>query len=87
MIRNYIKIAFRNILKQKSYSILNVLGLSLGMAASLLILQYVKYEKSFDAFHNRAEDIYRIQYNGYHNGELNFESARRGTRYREFSGF
>jgi putative ABC transport system permease protein len=75
MIRNYMKIAFRNILKQKSYSILNVLGLSLGMAASLLILQYVKYEKSFDAFHNRSEDIYRIQYNGYHNGELNFESA------------
>jgi putative ABC transport system permease protein len=75
MIRNYVKIAFRNILKQKSYTILNVLGLSLGMAASLLILQYVKYEKSFDTFHNRAEDIYRIQYNGYHNGELNFESA------------
>ncbi|MEI9920324.1 MAG: ABC transporter permease [Bacteroidota bacterium] len=75
MIRNYIKIAFRNILKQKSYSILNILGLSLGMAASLLILQYVKYERSFDTFHERAEDIYRIQYNGYHNGVLNFESA------------
>jgi putative ABC transport system permease protein len=75
MIRNYVKIAFRNILKQKSYTILNILGLSLGMAASLLILQYVKYEQSFDTFHDRAEDIYRIQYNGYHNGELNFESA------------
>lgn len=75
MIRNYLKIATRNILKQKSYSLLNIIGLSLGMAASLLILQYVKYEKSFDAFHDKPEDIYRIQYNIYHNGELNVESA------------
>lgn len=75
MIRNYLKIAFRNILKQKSYTFLNVAGLSLGMAASLLILQYVKYERSFDTFHKNAENIYRIQYNGYHGGALNFESA------------
>lgn len=75
MIRNYVKIAVRNILKQKSYTILNILGLSLGMAASLLILQYVKYEKSFDTFHERAEDIYRIQYNVSHQNVLNFESA------------
>jgi len=75
MIRNYLKIAFRTILKQKSYTVLNVTGLSLGMAASLLILQYVKYERSFDTFHANAENIYRIQYNVYHNGALNFESA------------
>jgi putative ABC transport system permease protein len=49
--------------------------LSIGIAASLLILQYVKYERSFDTFHSRAKDIYRIQYNGYQNGQLNFESA------------
>ncbi|HZI23512.1 MAG TPA: ABC transporter permease, partial [Chryseolinea sp.] len=75
MLRNYIKIAFRNFLKQKSYTLLNVIGLSAGMAASLLIIQYVKYERSFDTFHSRAEDIYRIQYNGWQNGKLNFESA------------
>lgn len=75
MIRNYLKIAFRNILKQKSYTFLNVAGLSLGMAASLLIFQYVKYERSFDSFHTNADRIYRIQYNGYHGGALNFESA------------
>jgi putative ABC transport system permease protein len=75
MIRNYLKIASRNILKQRSYSILNIAGLSLGMAASLLIFQYVKYEQSFDTFHSRAEDIYRIQYNGYSGNALNFESA------------
>ena len=75
MIRNYIKIAFRNFSKQKSYTLLNVIGLSAGMAASLLIMQYVKYERSFDSFHSRAQDIYRIQYNGWQNGKLNFESA------------
>src|SRR5258706_941584 len=75
MLRNYIKIAFRNFHRQKSYTLLNVIGLSLGMAASLLIIQYVKYEQSFDTFHSRATDIYRIQYNGWQNGSLTFESA------------
>ncbi len=75
MIFNYLKTALRNFLKHKSFTALNITGLALGMAASLLILQYVKYERSFDAFHSKAEDIYRIQYNGYHNGELSFECA------------
>ncbi len=75
MIRNYVKITFRNFIRQKSYTLLNVIGLSIGMAASLLIIQYVKYERSFDTFHSRAKDIYRIQYNGWQNGQLNFESA------------
>src|SRR3989337_1158789 len=46
MVRNYIKIAFRNFTRQKSYTLLNVIGLSIGMAASLLIIQYFKYERS-----------------------------------------
>src|SRR5580765_6847732 len=75
MLKNYLTSAFRNFLRHKSFTLLNVIGLSLGMAASLLILQYVKYERSFDTFHTRAKDIYRIQYNGWQNGKLNFESA------------
>jgi putative ABC transport system permease protein len=75
MLRNYIKIAFRNFQREKTYTLLNVVGLSLGMAASLLIIQYVKYERSFDRFHSRSNDIYRLQYNGWQNGQLNFESA------------
>ncbi|MBT1701031.1 ABC transporter permease [Fulvivirgaceae bacterium PWU4] len=75
MIWNYILIAFRSFRQQKSYTFLNVMGLALGMAASILIFQYVKYERSFDQFHSRASDIYRIQYNGWQNGQLNFESA------------
>ncbi len=75
MIKNYLKSALRNFLRHKSFTLLNVIGLSLGIAASLLILQYVKYERSFDRFHSKAEDIYRIQYNGYQNGKLRFECA------------
>jgi len=75
MIKNYIKVAFRNFQRQAAFTALNVIGLTVGMAASLLILQYVKYEKSFDTFHSRSEDIYRIQYNVWHNGIINFESA------------
>jgi putative ABC transport system permease protein len=75
MIRNYLKVAFRNFFKQKSFTLLNVTGLTLGMVASLLILQYVKYERSFDTFHTNAKDIYRIQYNGWQNGKLRFECA------------
>lgn len=75
MFASYIKTAFRNFAKQKAYTFLNIFGLSLGIAASILIFQYVKYERSFDKFHSKATDIYRIQYNGWQNGKLNFESA------------
>lgn len=75
MIRNYFTIALRSFLRHKSYTLLNVLGLSLGMVASLLILQYVRYERSYDTFHSKASDIYRIQYNQWQNGKLRFECA------------
>ncbi len=75
MIRNYFTSALRNFLKHKSFTFLNAIGLSLGLAASLLILQFVKYERSFDRFHSQADDIYRIQYNSYQNGKLSFECA------------
>ena len=75
MIKNYLTTAFRNFQHHKSFTFLNVLGLSLGLAASLLILQYVKYEKSYDTFHTKAENIYRIQYNVYQNNKLTIECA------------
>jgi len=75
MLKNYLTSAFRNFRRHKSFTLLNVIGLSLGMAASLLILQYVKYERSFDTFHSKAPYIYRIQYNGWQGGKLRFECA------------
>lgn len=75
MIKNYLRTAIRSFFKNRSFTLLNVLGLTTGTVASLLILQYVKYERSYDTFHSHASDIYRIQYNQWQNGKLRFECA------------
>ena len=75
MLKNYILSALRNFRRSKGFSTLNLLGLALGIAASLLIIQYVKYERSYDTFNSNSDRIYRIQYNSYQNGRVNFECA------------
>jgi putative ABC transport system permease protein len=75
MIKNYIITSFRNLWRIKFFSITNILGLAIGMAGCLLILQYVTYETSYDKFHKNHENIYRVQYNQYKNGESLFKCA------------
>ena len=75
MIKNYFLSALRSFRRNKGFSFLNIIGLALGIAASLLIMQYVRYEKSYDTFNSNSERIYRIQYNNYSNGEVNFLCA------------
>src|ERR1700689_4912731 len=60
MIRNYIKTAFRNLLKNKGFTAINVLGLALGLATCLLIVFYVFDELSYDKYNVNADRIYRI---------------------------
>ena len=60
MLRNYLKIAFRNIKKHKIYSLINILGLAVGMAVCLLIYLWVHNELSFDKYHEKAGQIYRV---------------------------
>ena len=60
MIRNYLKTALRNFQRNKSYAILNILGLAVGVAACLLIFQVIKFETSFDNFHKNRKNIYRL---------------------------
>ncbi|MEO1051618.1 MAG: FtsX-like permease family protein [Bacteroidota bacterium] len=60
MIKNLLKIAFRNILKDKTYSLINVFGLTIGITCSLFILTYVLDELSYDRYHENADNIYRI---------------------------
>jgi putative ABC transport system permease protein len=60
MFKSYLKIAFRNIVKHKSYSIINVMGLSVGMACFILIFSYVQNELSYDRFHEKCDRIYRL---------------------------
>jgi len=62
MLKNYLKVAFRNILRYKGYSLINILGLAIGMTACLLILYFVNFEKSFDRFHQNSDRIYRLRY-------------------------
>ncbi len=75
MLFSYFRTAFRNFFKHKGYTFLNITGLTLGMVASLFIWQYVKYERSYDSFHSKAMDIYRVQYNQYQQSKLRFECA------------
>jgi hypothetical protein len=60
MIKNYFKIAFRNLVKHKGFSLLNITGLAIGIAASLIIFTIVNYELSYDAFQPNYKNIYRI---------------------------
>jgi putative ABC transport system permease protein len=60
MLRNYFKLAFRNLLRRKVYSAINILGLSIGMTCCMLIFLYVNHELSYDKFHTKADRIYRL---------------------------
>jgi putative ABC transport system permease protein len=60
MIKNYIKIAWRNLLHDKSFSALNILSLTIGLTFSLLLFYYIQDELSFDNYHEKADRIYRV---------------------------
>ena len=60
MIKNFFKITFRNLWRHKGFSIINILGLAVGMAACFLIFLYVSFEKSYDSFHSKSANIYRL---------------------------
>ncbi len=60
MLKNYIKVAFRSLLKQPAYTALNIIGLTVGKASSLINLLYIYHETSFDKHHSKAERVYRL---------------------------
>lgn len=70
MIRNYLTIAWRSVLRNKLYSTINVLGLSIGISACLIIFLIVRFELSFDRFHPDRDRIYRVysRFSGDYNG-------------------
>ncbi len=61
MIGNYWNSAYRNLMKRKKFSFINIFGLAIGMASALLILTYVAFEFSFDRMHTKCNRIYRVQ--------------------------
>jgi putative ABC transport system permease protein len=58
MLKNYLKIALRNLLKNKSFSFINILGLAVGMASAILIILWIQYEITYDQFHEKKDRIY-----------------------------
>ncbi|MEM8567996.1 MAG: ABC transporter permease [Bacteroidota bacterium] len=60
MVKNYLKIAFRNFVKERFYGLINVLGLSIGIASSLVIMLYVAHDLSYDDFHPDVDRTYRV---------------------------
>ena len=61
MLKNYFKIAFRNLWRHRAFSAINLLGLAVGMASFFLIYSYVSFERSYDAFNTKADRIYRLR--------------------------
>ncbi len=70
MIRNYLITAIRSLLRQKGFSLINILGLAIGLACALLILLWVQEELSFDKFHEHADRLYRVEEDQYYSGEV-----------------
>src|ERR1700743_2135408 len=75
MIKNYFTISIRNLVKRKGYTILNILGLTIGITCCLLIFQYVSYERSYDTFQKNTSHIVRIRLDQYKQGKLLWQSA------------
>ena len=70
MIKNYLTIAFRNVLKTKVFSSINIVGLGIGLAACFLILQFVMFEFSYDKSHTNFDRIYRVTNDRFQHGKL-----------------
>lgn len=101
MIKNYLLISFRSLKKHFSYSLINILGLGLGLATCLLLVTWIRHELSFDTFHEKASRIYRFSLEYGNSGQvastsvsptalmpaiLSLPEAEAGVRYYKVSG-
>ncbi|MFQ5752757.1 MAG: ABC transporter permease, partial [bacterium] len=68
MIKNYFKVAIRNILRHKGYSLINVVGLAIGITCCLLIMMWVMDDLSYDRFHENKNNIYRVEQDQFYSG-------------------
>src|SRR5688572_32256695 len=70
MFKNYFKIAWRNLVKNKAFSFINIFGLALGMTCSLLIMLWLKDELKRDKFHANDQRLFRVMENQYYSGDI-----------------
>ncbi len=78
MIRNYFKIAWRNLIRNKAFSGINIVGLALGMACSLLILLWVQDERSMDGFHTNGKQLYQVYERQQYDGKIEADYLTQG---------
>jgi len=71
MLKNYLKTAFRNIQRQKGFAFINISGLAIGMACCLVLFLYIQDELSYDKFHEKADQIYRVITQSERDGQVN----------------
>jgi putative ABC transport system permease protein len=70
MLKNYFKVAFRNLLRNKGFSIINISGLAIGMASAMLILLWIQNEVSYDRFHTKGDRLYEVWSNDKIDGSI-----------------
>lgn len=75
MIRNFFKVAFRNMFRNKAFSVINIAGLTIGMASAILILLWVQNEMSYDRFHANLNRLYEVFGNNIADGKINTGNA------------
>ncbi|MCK5078876.1 MAG: ABC transporter permease [Bacteroidales bacterium] len=74
MFKNYIVVAIRNLFRNKLFSVINILGLAIGMAATMLITEYIIHELSYDNFHEQGDQIYRVVIQQEKGGNIDYSS-------------
>src|SRR6266545_4829833 len=78
MFKNYFKTAWRNIVRNKAFSVINVMGLALGLTCSLLIMLWVQDERSVDTFHANGKYLYQVYERNYYDGKVDAGYSTQG---------
>ncbi|HEV8504757.1 MAG TPA: ABC transporter permease [Chitinophagaceae bacterium] len=78
MIRNYFKTAWRNLLRNKAFSVINISGLALGLTCSLLIILWIRHERSVDGFHRNGKQLYQVYERNYYDGKVDASYPTQG---------
>src|SRR6476620_3309770 len=78
MLRNYFRTAWRNMTRNKAFSLINIMGLALGLTCSLLIMLWVQDEKSIDSFHKNGENLYQVYERNYYDGKVDAGYSTQG---------
>jgi putative ABC transport system permease protein len=76
MIKNYLKVAWRNIIKNKTFSFINIFGLSIGLTCCMLITLYLHYEKNYDSYQANISNLYQVGTTFIHKGQKDDKAAR-----------